>query len=367
MTINHKLPLESLLYCSAPMVNQSDLSFRLQTVQHGATSTWTQMYLAGDLNTSQDTLDSLLLSLTLGNSAPENTIRDSTHPLFGQPAPQIVQIAGNNAQELAEAARRVAQHADAIDLNLGCPQRHAEQGHYGAYLLPKQNWPLLAQLVSTLAQAVDVPITTKIRLTVPKEQTPDLAVMLARAGSSLVTLHPRFASSVRRRKGLADLDMVVRVKDALHREGLLRCPDQPSGDTAVVSNGNVRCWDDIPSNLQMTGASGVMVGETLLENPALFRGSLNEADRIDGGGRAELERAKMAREYLELRDKYEALDAPVKIANQHLQWMLGSIPCTPILDAEELAKVHRRAAFITQTIKRIHTEEHLIQFRNQHL
>ena len=172
------------------MVGQSDLPFRLQTVRNGATSTWTQMYLAPDLNSDQDMLETLCKSLEVGQSAPENVIRDSTHPLAGTSAPQIVQLAGNDVQQLVESARKVAHLADAIDLNLGCPQRHAEQGHYGAYLLPKQNWPLLTELVSGLVQAVDIPITTKIRLTVPKEQTPQLAVTLARAGSSLVTLHP---------------------------------------------------------------------------------------------------------------------------------------------------------------------------------
>jgi tRNA-dihydrouridine synthase 1 len=38
-------------------------------------------------------------------------------------------------------------------------------------------------------------------------------------------------------------------------------------DIPVVSNGNVRTWNDVQENLSYTGASGVMVGETLLGNP----------------------------------------------------------------------------------------------------
>ncbi|KAI3479850.1 hypothetical protein L1887_58097 [Cichorium endivia] len=183
---------------------------------------------------NRDTLESLVKALELGRASPDNLIQDRKSSLHGSSALQIVQLAGNDVDELVDAARKVAPFADAIDLNLGCPQRHAEQGKYGAYLLPKQNWPLLSQIVSALVQAVDVPITTKIRLTVPKEQTPELAVTLARAGSSLVTLHPRFASSVRRRKGLADLDQVIQVRQALLNEGLLRCTHQPDGQTAVL-------------------------------------------------------------------------------------------------------------------------------------
>ena len=38
-------------------------------------------------------------------------------------------------------------------------------------------------------------------------------------------------------------------------------------DIPVISNGNVRTWDDVLRNMDYTGASGIMVGETLLENP----------------------------------------------------------------------------------------------------
>ena len=38
-------------------------------------------------------------------------------------------------------------------------------------------------------------------------------------------------------------------------------------DVPVVSNGNVRTWEDVQENRRMTGADGVMVGETLLGNP----------------------------------------------------------------------------------------------------
>jgi tRNA-dihydrouridine synthase 1 len=35
----------------------------------------------------------------------------------------------------------------------------------------------------------------------------------------------------------------------------------------IISNGNVRVWDDIRDNIMFTGADGVMIGESLLENP----------------------------------------------------------------------------------------------------
>lgn len=54
--------------------------------------------------------------------------------------------------------------------------------------------------------------------------------------------------------GAADLSVVK----ALSEQGL---------DIPVVSNGNVRTWEDIKRNREETGADGIMVGETLLANP----------------------------------------------------------------------------------------------------
>ncbi|KAG5641125.1 hypothetical protein DXG03_005953 [Asterophora parasitica] len=104
-----------------------------------------------------------------------------------------------------------------------------------------------------MAQSFTVPTSVKIRLCQPKSSTIDLAQRLEACGASWVTLHARTVSARRRRQGAADLPMVKAIKEAL------RVP--------VISNGNVRLWDDIPANLELTGADGVMVGETLLGNP----------------------------------------------------------------------------------------------------
>jgi len=32
------------------------------------------------------------------------------------------------------------------DLNLGCPQEHARDGHFGAYLLGQNDWPLVEKI-----------------------------------------------------------------------------------------------------------------------------------------------------------------------------------------------------------------------------
>lgn len=112
-----------------------------------------------------------------------------------------------------------------------------------------------------MSNSLPIPISAKLRLCTPTSLTPALATRLAANGASWIALHARHVSARRRRVGAADLGAVKGLKDALtllERQGM-RIP--------VVSNGNVRTWDDVVKNREETGADGVMVGETLLGNP----------------------------------------------------------------------------------------------------
>lgn len=109
-------------------------------------------------------------------------------------------------------------------------------------------------LVSAMAHSFSVPTSAKLRLCRPTVSgTLDLAQKLEASGASYITLHPRTVSARRRRQGSADLSVVRLLKDTL--------------SIPVVSNGNVRVFGDIEKNVSDTGADGVMVGESLLEDP----------------------------------------------------------------------------------------------------
>ncbi|OBZ67614.1 tRNA-dihydrouridine(16/17) synthase [NAD(P)(+)]-like protein [Grifola frondosa] len=221
------------------MVNQSDLPFRLLVHRYNASLAFTQMLLPDRLLNDQEYSEFHLRGLG----------SDSDRPV-------VVQLCGDDPDLVVRAARKMQGSCDAIDLNLGCPQEAAREGHYGGYLLGQKEWPLVEDIVSAMSHSLTVPVSAKIRLCQNTPATVDFSQHLEAAGASWVTLHARHVSARRRRRGAADLEHVKKLKETL------RIP--------VVSNGNVRTWEDIENNRAFTGADGIMVGESLLANPCLF-------------------------------------------------------------------------------------------------
>ncbi|KAJ7867754.1 hypothetical protein B0H14DRAFT_3588037, partial [Mycena olivaceomarginata] len=129
-------------------------------------------------------------------------------------------------------------YCDGIDLNHGCPQKVALDGHFGAYLLDQKDWPLVEEIVSAMSSSFTAPVAAKLRICQAASKTLDLAQRLESCGASWLILHDR---------------TVKRLEDNLN--------------VPVVSNGNVRVWRDLEENLKVTDADGLMVAEALLGNP----------------------------------------------------------------------------------------------------
>ncbi|KAH9932977.1 uncharacterized protein B0H18DRAFT_952126 [Fomitopsis serialis] len=223
--------VNALSNIAAPMVNQSDLPFRLLVRRYKTSLVYTQMLLPEKILNDRDYLDFHLRGL----GEPEDQ-------------PVVVQLCGNDPEMVMQAARKLQTRCDAIDLNLGCPQEAARDAHYGAYLLGQKDWPLIEGIVSTMSNSLTVPVSAKLRLCQPASATMHLAQRLEHAGASWIALHAR-----------------TYLRGGADREAL---------SVPVVSNGNVRTWEDVEKNRAYTGADGVMVGETLLGNPCLFANTI---------------------------------------------------------------------------------------------
>ena len=145
----------------------------------------------------------------------------------GDPEPRSVQIAGGDAQMLAEAARRnVEMGAQIIDINMGCPAKKVCNVWAGSALM--SNVPLAARIIEAVVAASaphGVPVTLKMRT--GRSHSEKNAVAMARlaehAGVAMVAVHGR--TREQGFKGLAEYDTVAAVKAALA--------------IAVVANGDI--------------------------------------------------------------------------------------------------------------------------------
>ncbi|BAT75617.1 tRNA-dihydrouridine(16/17) synthase [NAD(P)(+)]-like [Vigna umbellata] len=272
----------------APMVDNSELPFRMLCRKYGAQGAYTPM------------LHSRIFSETEKYRNEEFTTCKEDRPLF-------VQFCANDPDVLLEAARKVEPHCDYVDINLGCPQRIAKRGNYGAFLM--DNLPLVKSLVEKLAVNLQVPVSCKIRLFPNLEDTLKYARMLEEAGCMLLAVHGRTRDEKDGKKFRADWKAIRAVKNAV------RIP--------VLANGNIRHMNDVRDCLEETEVEGVLSAETLLENPALFAGfrtaewvSESEGTNVDG----KLDQADLLIEYLKLCEKYPV---PWRMIRSHVHKLLG--------------------------------------------
>jgi len=168
--------------------------------------------------------------------------------------PVIIQIYGNDPETIMEAALWLQKKGpDAIDINMGCPNRSIAGRGAGAGLMrtPKK----AARIIKTLTAALDIPVTAKIRTGWKDCQNGVLlAQIVEEFGGSLLAVHAR--SKEQGHQGAPDLSKLAKIKEKI--------------SIPVLGNGGILNTDDIQIMKKNTSCDGVMIGRGAVENPWIF-------------------------------------------------------------------------------------------------
>ncbi|MDO5639583.1 MAG: tRNA dihydrouridine synthase DusB [Neisseria sp.] len=277
----------------APMAGITDKPFRRLCREFGAG------WLVGEMLTSDPSLRHTRKSLRRSDFDGEEGVR-------------VVQIAGSDPAQLAEAARyNVAQGAEVIDINMGCPAKKVCNVLAGSALL--QNEPLVAAILNAVVKAVDVPVTLKTRLGWHDEHKNILTVakMAEEAGIAALAIHGRTRTQMY--KGAASYELIAEVKSRIN--------------LPLWANGDITSPQKGVAVLAQTGADGVMVGRGAQGQPWLFRDLkhyLATGELPAPPGLAECS-ATMLRHLQAMHEFYGGL-AGMRIARKHIGWYLDPLP-----------------------------------------
>ncbi len=221
----------------APMTGITDSVYRKTCMQLGAGATVAEM------------LTSDMAHWKSGKSS--NRIIKATDP-----EPRIVQIAGTDPVMMANAAKVcVNKGAQIVDINMGCPAKKVCKRNAGSALLEDENQ--VAKIIDAVVNAVNVPVTLKMRTGVSptKRNAVSVALLAQSLGIQSLAIHGRTRQCLY--NGKAEYETIKKVKSVV--------------DIPVIVNGDINSPKIAKKVLAFTGANAIMIGRAAQGNPWIFK------------------------------------------------------------------------------------------------
>jgi tRNA-dihydrouridine synthase B len=271
----------------APMAGVTDRPYRQLCKQMGAGMAVSEMISSN--------------SLLWGS---EKTKRRANHE--GEMEPRNVQIAGADPKLLAEAAQHNANNgAQIIDINMGCPAKKVCNVMAGSALL--KNETLVAEILNAVVNAVDIPVTLKIRTGWNKENrnAVKVAQIAEQAGIQSLAVHGRTRACGY--TGEAEYDTIAAIKASVN--------------IPVIANGDITTPEKAKYVLDYTGADAVMIGRAALGKPWIFREIdyfLTTGEHLPPPSISEIRDILL--EHLENLYQFYGEYTGVRMARKHLSW-----------------------------------------------
>ncbi|HSG58146.1 MAG TPA: tRNA dihydrouridine synthase DusB [Woeseiaceae bacterium] len=230
--------------------------------------------------------------------------------------PVTVQIAGSEPSQLAAAARAcVRRGAQIIDINMGCPAKKVCRKLAGSALLKDEK--LVAEILSAVVAAVDVPVTLKMRTgwDTERRNAPTVARIAEDIGIRALAIHGRTRAC--RYEGRAEYETIAQVKESV--------------SIPVIANGDITTPEKSLEVLRLTNADALMIGRGAQGRPWIFRELVHyDAHRDACAPLAKNELRDIMTDHLKDMHRFYGESTGVRVARKHLTWY-----CKNIVNADD--------------------------------
>jgi tRNA-dihydrouridine synthase B len=230
----------------------------------------------------------------------------------GEPSPRVVQIAGYDPAMMAEAARRnVEAGAQIIDINMGCPAKKVCNRFAGSALM--QDEPLVARILHSVVQAVDVPVTLKTRTGWDRDHKNGIRIahIAEDSGIQALAIHGRTRTDLY--QGNAEHETVAEIK------ARVKIP--------VFANGDIDSPQRAKAVLDATGCDGLLIGRAAQGRPWIFDEVNFFLERGESRASLALENVRdIMRAHLEDLYAFYGDETGVRVARKHLSWYFRQHP-----------------------------------------